>query len=261
MNRTKMLLDTHLQKQKSKATASLETVAPVSDTVLRVVAKFNRNPSAEELAHVMSNHFGNRVEVVAGSFFSTHGASVGRTTITGYVRLPTQEMPLSETAGMKEIAKNVYMSDEDNSVWKVVGSNIVKTTKDDIMEVASVAQVRPLNRFKPEEALANVGAYQGVNNTQYIAFLHPETATIQFGARVGEEHVYSAEAGLCEISQLQVAHIRNLRGDDILDFAAAQEVASHYDIQRTVDYYEKLFGDDPEFWNQLEDIIRNNAVA
>lgn len=261
------LAQKHIARQKTvPCTASLENVEAVSDSAVRVVARLNKMPeSYEELAQVLESKLGNLVHLVPGSA-AIYSREVSGMVVSAFAaKQPTVRSAFDIDENMREVASNVYMDDRDRSVWTKQGAHLVRKDQDDIAEVASVAKkhLRQANQMRPIEALAKVQSeFAGAGNTEAMTFFDTKSNKVQFGVRVGEDHVFSAEAGLCEVAQNLVIHSAQLFGQDNPNRA---EVASlndaGYDIDRTVQYYERLYGDDGDFWTQLEDQIRDKAMV
>ena len=258
---TTNLVAAHLARTKSIAiTASLELVEAVSDNAARVVACFNRRPTTEEASAVLTKHFGGRMVPVAESFREMSSENQ-RIVVAGFMALPTPERPLEETAALKEIAKNVFMDEADRGIWKVSDGKLVKASTDDLSDVMATASVKPYNPRNVKEALATISDVMGPSNTQLVAFFHEETAAVQYGVRIDATRVFSAEVGTAEIAHNLIVEAVNLEGQDIENpTEVASLINGGYDPQQSIDYYRKLFEHAPEYWAQVEDILKSRAL-
>lgn len=258
---TSSLVAAHLARTKSIAiTASLELVESVSDSAARVVACFNRRPSTEEASAVLTKHFGGRLTPVVESFREM-SADTQRVVVAGFMALPKPERPLEETAALKEIAKNVFMDEADRGIWKVSEGKLVKASTDDLTDIVATASIKPYNPRNVQEALASISDAMGPQNTQLVAFFHEETAAVQYGVRIDATRVFSAEVGVAEIAHNLIVEAVNLEGQDIESPAeVASLVNGGYDPQQAIDYYRKLFEHSPEYWVQVEDILKSRSL-
>lgn len=244
-----------LAKHRVATTANLETVEQVNERLVRVVAAFNRLPSASEVASIMGQHFGQKLEVVPHSWRVREESA--KIVLSGFMRSKPEVRDAKESANLKMVVANVFMDESDNSIWQQQGNQLVKTKTEDLSELVAIASVQPINRREPKLALASVQPYVGPTNTQYVAFVDPVTASLSFGARIGEDHVYDPVNGVAEIAQNLVVHVVNLNGQDRIEVAGVN--AS--DADAMVDYYAKVYEYDPEYFAQLEDMIRSQSVA
>lgn len=240
------------------ATHQVEHVEAVTPNLIRVVASFNRVPVAAEIATLVGKMFGDKARPVDKSFrMDTSGM---RPVVAGFITGVEQTRDASETAKMQEIASgNVFLDKEDNSIWNLNEGNLVRAFSEDLAELASVVPVRKIVNGKRETAAPTVPDYVGPDNTQMVAYVNSETASLVVGFRVGEDHVFSETAGLQEIGEDQVVETRMLKGTDLVP--SLVEAASIEDPNSMADYYQNLYGYDPAFFDQISTDIKNRAIA
>lgn len=248
-----------------KTTHQLEKLAPLGNDVTRVVASFNRQPKAEEVAAMIDTEFKGRACAIPGSFRVRRDGF--RVVVAGYASLKAMERPLAdaETAGFREIAKNVFMDPEDQAVWAVEGDRIVRAATENLAEIASTITVKPSIRIEPTEALASVSTFAGPKNTQIVSYIDPVTASVVTGVRVSDDQVWSEAAGLTEIAQDQVVDVESLNGKDYVESVAVAKLGTKefagVDTNAMLDYYRELYKYDPAFFTMIEEIIMQRAVA
>ena len=255
MNHTNSFTRQALAKHRVATTASLETVEHVNERLIRVVAAFNRVPTTEEVASTMNKHFGSKLDVVAGSWRVREEAA--KVVVSGFLKSKPEVRDAKEAASLKMVVANVFMDETDNSIWQQQGTQLVKTKSEDLAELVAIASVEPMNRRAPKVALAMVQPYVGPENTQYIAFVDPITASLTFGARIGTDHVYDPVNGVCEIAQNLVVQVVNLNGQDRIESAGVDASS----VDSMIDYYAKVYEYDPEYFVHLEEMIRSQSVA
>lgn len=244
---------------RSAVTASLEQLEVVSPAVGQVVASFSRRPEGHEIASVIEKLTG--LEVVPHSAH-IEARTTGRHVVVAHVRQRTVERTLDARTGMREISSNVYMDKADQSIWKVQGDKIMLTQTEDLSSLIELAttKVRQARQGRvPEVArVAPVRAYVGPSNTQLVSYVHPETASVDVGVRVGEDHVWSEDNGVTEISQDMVVDTEYLNGQDTMGMELSSVDST--DPQAMVDFYAKVYGFDPAYLDQMADQIRGRSA-
>lgn len=242
------------QGMQHRITSRIEDHHMVNKDTVRVVASFNRNPNEVELRNQLAGHFNRKLEPVKNSF--TCHKKGNRILISGFMVKGRQTRPLEEQARLKEIAKNVYMDDQDSSIWTTVDNMLVKTVKEDLSEIASTVRPQPVIKNKPEEGLRLIPKYEGSSNTQFMKVFDVITSSITYGCRVNDNHIYSDKLGVVEVAQNTVVDYLLLKGMDKV---------SHIEVSSTstegmIEYYRKLLDYDPEYFRQMEKIIDERAV-
>lgn len=246
-------------KARRTTTASIESAEPMGN-VVRVVIAFNKAPTGTDIDKAVTANF-NGLTPIDGSFrVRNHNGS--HTIVAGFITHKDSVLPLTAKDNLKAVAANVYMDDSDNSIWQVVGGSLVRTKTEEIAELVAVANIQPLTKGHPIEALANVKDYVGATNTQIVAYVSPELAQVVAGIRVSDTHVYSSLEGLTEIAEDQVVDTENLQGSDIEDEELAKRCcasagASEEDM---VDYYSQLYAHNPLYLEQVTEQIHARAL-
>ena len=267
-------------KGRAKCTVRLETMELATESALRVVASFNREPDPEECAKALGDLFDSKLSIIPKSFRRVDDKSGSRVVLAGFMAPVRQEIAMDEleggSSGLKEVASgsNVYMMEGDNSIWNVDPENdrLVRTVPEDLSEIMEAAstQVKPGVASMPMVALAAVSdGIDGPDNTQYIAYINPESeeARVSFGARIdGSSVLDRATDEVVELARNMVIECRQMRGrdkmiaysDDTLDSDAALQMDSREDL---VEYYRKIYGYNPAWLDRFEDVINKGAWA
>ena len=246
-------------KARTKTTATVESAEALKN-VVRVVLAFNKKPTGTEVEQAVTAHF-NGLEPVEGSFrVRPHNGS--HTIIAGFLRHKEATLPLSAKDNLKAVAANVYMDDSDNSIWQVVGGSLVRTKTEEIAELVAIANVSPMAKHQPIEAIASVKPFVGATNSQIVAYVSPELAQVVAGFRVSEDHVYSSTEGLVEVTEDQVVDTENLNGSDVEDTEEAKRCTASVGAtaEDMVDYYSELYAHNPEYLEQVTEQIHNRAI-
>jgi len=248
------------RKDSNGLVMTVESCDVVASDIVRVVGAFNRKPTSEECVASFEDVFDGKLTHIQDSF--RVNKEYPKVVVSGFLKY-SDVRPLSvlrKSECMKEVSSNVYMDNDDNSIWEIRGGKLVRNFDEDLTKLVSSVSCSPMTKGQPLEALASVKDFEGIDNTQYVAYVNPVSAEVSYGARVGDDHVYSAESGISEISQQLVIDCKELGGQDkVLSATDALPVGT--DAQSLVDYYSQVYKYDPDYFVQLEDIIRKNAVA
>jgi len=253
---------TKLQKRQDNSgmVMTVESCDIVANDIVRVVGAFNRQPSSEECVASFEDVFDGKLSHIKDSF--RVNKTYPKVVVSGYLKY-SDERPMSvlqKSECMKEISANVYMDSDDNSIWEIRGGKLVRNFDEDLTKLVTNVNCSPMTKGQPLEALASVKEFEGVDNTQYMAYVNPVTAEVSYGARVDDNHVYSAESGISEVSQQLIVDCKELGGQDKV-VSVAEDIPAGSGAQALVDYYSQVYKYDPDYFVQLEDIIRKNAVA
>lgn len=243
---------------------TLESCDVVADGIIRVVGALNKMPNRDECESKFEAAFDNKLSCIKDSFRVKK--EFPKVVISGYLKY-VDERPLSmleRSESMKEISANVYMDNDDNSIWEIKGGKLLRNFDEDLTQLVSNVTCSPMTKGSPIEALASVKDFEGIDNTQYMAFVNPRTGEVSYGARVGDDHVFSAETGISEISQELVIDCKELKGEDkVVSLVESMQVTAGVttDSQLLVDYYSKVYKYDPDYFVKIEDIIKKHSVV
>lgn len=265
------LLDNYMAKHKTlPLTVSIQNAEFLTEDQdsMRVTASFNRKPlNAKELASTLEATFGNKMSVVKDSMIEESNVS-GRLVVSGFMAKHRPVVSVKDVvlANYRETASNIFIDKRDKSVWMKVGNNLVRQDEDDLCEVASLAKAPILETGAGNYVYVNP-EFAGIENTEALAFFEPTMNQILVGVRVGTDQVLTPNDGLFEVAQACISQRVTLHGQD--NAYASQETASivddqnpeGYDVSKTVNYYEKLFGTSGDFWSSLEQMIKDKAMA
>ena len=247
------------RKRANQVTMSLESHDIVANGVVRVVGAFNKMPTSEECVSSFCKSFKDKLSPIKDSFRVYQ--DYPKVVISGFLKyLDTK--PLNVLKNMKEVSSNVYMDEQDNSIWEIRNNRLVKNFDENLSELVATASCSPMNKGAPIEALASVDDFVGINDTHYLAYVNPVTAEVSYGVRVDSNKVYSAETGVSEIAHMLVIDCQNLKGEDkVQSFVDEKVESNNADPQALIDYYSQVYKYDPDYFVKIEDIIKQAAVA
>lgn len=237
--------------------SALESFTRVAETIVKVVAAFNRQPDASELANELDRKTGNMLRIIPKSFFRVQGTG-SDCVLSGY--MTERQQIRTTTRGMTEIAKNTFMDKADNSIWTLKDGQVMRTASEDIDDLIESVTVTPYNKSAPVTASVNVPDLYGPENTQFIYYVDPVMRSPHFGVRVGDDNVLCFDdQNVVEIASDLVMSVKNLRKMDYLEDEAAS--VDPADQSQLIEYYRKVFDFNPEYFAKMQEIIKNQAVV
>lgn len=224
----------------------------------------NTLPAAEASA-VIARSLGDKVVPVADSFVVLASDAVSDL-VTGLVCPKRISRPFSPEEGMRVMAGNMYMDNEQH-LWKLhkteAGDILVRSEVDNVDEVRAI-MASLCSSVTTHFAIQNEKEVQQYNDSlaavaggQDILFVDPENFTVTAGTvmavidDVPNSVAVAGAFGSCAISRDLIVCATNFEG---LEDAEAQEQeanASSFDIAQITDYYSKLFQRRPEYFDQF----------
>lgn len=240
----------------SVTTATLEGHKEVGK-VSKVVVSFNREPAQHEARIAIAGLFNNKASVVPNSFRRIKDVR-GRVTMAGFVSLNVLSQPLTkERAGqMREIASNIMMDNVDESVWKVTESAsgqkfVSRNIDEDLAELVAMASMKNISSDRIP-VLCSLDTVSVVN--KYVAFINPETATLDYGYQVADNIVVSSDSDTI---------VEDLDDDMIVDSVEIDdpENSDDEDVQARIDHVLSAYSSDPDFYIELESKFEQRSAA
>jgi hypothetical protein len=266
---------------------SFDLVAPgVAKIVATISGNFGSDPTQKVMAKICRKAIHASVEGVfcINNSFRVVPDTGDALRVVGFVGANRQSKPFEEKSSYKEIAKNVLMDVEDESVWEVstVGGKkfMCLQGEEDISETLEVARVRdvsapPISRFT---SVANTG--------EYASWVDVENKDVRYGYVVasGDE----ATVVMCrltnELKQIATSclialatpdkratkHVKELAAKgqkkpkvlaavenfrNTLDKRYEEYDFSNVDYNNIREYYKAVFAYAPEYYAEFEKII------
>ena len=238
---------------------TVHSLEQVSDSAARMVAVCNKVPTMISLYPALEAAFKGRLAPIEGSF-RVRDETHGRPVIAGYLSPKQDRLPKERSKEMKKVQANVFVNPSDNQIWQVDGEELVRTTQEDMDElVGLVTSSLDRRRRVPETFPVVVSSLVGPENTQYLCYLDPTSEKVDFGARIGENEVYSRkDRQVVEIASDLVIDVEQLRGMDKMPEHMAD--LSLEDQEKLTNYYNRVFTYNGDYLNQIERIIRSRLL-
>ena len=255
-------------KRAPQVVASIHDYEQLTPTLYKVIAAVSTDKcDTDQLRLALAKAVGNEFSVVESSFRVVTGAGVPA--VVGFVRANKASMDY-ETAkaqGFREVAKNIFMSKEDESLWELntVGDvkTMVRKTNDDLDSVMASARQRTFHVPR----LSDMAVAGMSPRMEYAAWVSTETESVRHGFVVGEVEVEGASLleVMCAdktVEQVKLSQIIESAyvGNEFEEIAAEK----NWDLPANVDqktYYGLLYGYSPEYVKLLDAQIDGHAAG
>ena len=251
-------------------TVTVRKAEMVTNSAGRVEVRFNREPSKEEAREKLLRVFDGKIEPVTASFrrIPTKDA---RVTAFGFIRDLESKLPVQQAETMTQISKNVFMDDADQSIWKIEGSHIVKTAKDDLQDIMDhVVEASNSNLFMnrletaAEYPVADSLSKQPHLNTRYVCCLDPTTTELAFGAQVSEESVFDRKSRhLVPVARNTLVAYKELNGmDRIYDYEKTKDAVNLATAGESeyASYYAHVYDSQKPYLKMVEEQLLDGAI-
>ena len=246
----------------SYAIQDFNMVTPTLAHVL-VTTSGDITEAKDEVRAGIAQLFSGLATPVADSF-----RKVTANTFIGFVRSAsdTREFAESEVANFKEVASNLLMDKEDESLWDVrkgtTGTYLVRHGNEDLSELAST--VRRRQASKPTfSAIASVEA----EPKEFAAFIDVKSEEVEHGYVVESNHkdgyVNILPVGgdaLVKVEARCLIDVRDLQGADTKAMGI-QVAAASLDANALIEYYRKAYPYAPDYVQSIIDMINQHSVA
>jgi hypothetical protein len=207
----------------------------------------------DRMAHAISEALKHEASVVPGSFrkLPQENAHVGYIVPNNKVRDYNQKT----LSSMQVLCSNMLMDNNDESIWTVKSSGdtkyLCRQSEEDLSELIQIAKVRSTQIPSCSAVLANVGT----TVLEYAAFVDPHKNTVRFGfitaANERDVSILARDSGrVVTLDKQLVIESADLSNE-------FEEVA--YSNQELTDYYRQVYGFDPDYFNDLDDVINQRA--
>lgn len=256
----------------------IEDQAPVAKAagLFRVLVAFtDRSLTPAQMGHQVAAAFNNDLSVVPRSFRQVHdprqGYGGGPLRALGFVRANTVTMPYQTAlaSGMRfmTIARNVLMSESDESLWDVTDDGQItrRNTVDDMTAAVQVA-----SGHRSGHRLASVASVrQTYNDIAYVAYASTRTNDLAHGFVLGELDdgdrmvVYSDDGVEDEIGNDQVIETAS-PSEGLKEIAAEIPSIGTLPMGQGAAslraYYERLYAHAPEYMAMLNEEIDGRSL-
>lgn len=238
--------------------ASVTEYRMVNDRLAQVIVSASARHTTNELRTAVQASLGDAVAVVRESF---RWLTEDKTSMIGFVALATPQRLLDtdkpEKAGYREVAKNMYISTEDESVWELkksaVGTYMVRNGHDDLSELIETARVSPRGATPRMANIVNASAAP----SEFISFVN------SFGSAMPSiDHGFVVSTGKDTFSVVTATYDKpiTIRRSEIVSshslddkevhqayLAGAKRVNAAIDKPKTAEYYKKLYSYAPDY--------------
>lgn len=211
------------------------------------------NGSRQRMGQAVSDALKHEASTIPNSFRALphENAYIGYVVPNNKIRDYTEQ----NLSKMQVLCSNMLMDKTDESIWVVNSSSngkyLCRQTEEDLSELIQLAKVRIPSVPTCEKVMANVGR----TTMEYAAFVDPHKQSVRFGfvtaANENEVSILARDSGRVLTVDKQLI----IESADLTD--QFEEVA--YTNQELTDYYKKVYGFDPDYFNDLDEIINQRA--
>lgn len=278
-------METVLAKVQAK-TGALPVFAVTSALILnegtaRVVGKFSKAPKdATEARVAIAAAFGNRVSAVPESFTKIGGSRfTSAIEVSGFIQVNPEVRAIdkteisgktgvgaggAETARYREMAGNVLMDNEDNSLWNLTvaesGSHsISRVVNADLASLVSLASTEDRQAPHIEQVVPMLDMLPDPRNAVYASYFSNDQNAVSYGYVATADVMFSTDTMQTEtVGRGQLISFVQLAG---ADFLANIKVPHEDDSGDVVEYYSALAQANPEFYMNLDNQLSSETVA
>lgn len=272
-----------LKPAKNLPPVAVRDFTVLSNNCARVVAEVSgENRDNDELvAEALQQKMG-KLKAVAGSFVCL-ASNANTNYVTGIVaEIPDIRAVQDETEEYTSLSGNIY-KDKENKLWKLqkseAGKLMVSCNTDEYADELEAL----LQSCSSAVPVGSVNAYAGTNERNhenyytmqasveggdYISFVNPETAQIEFGVAiagvVNEDNTPHTNVVVLPFnSESSVNMHRELIVEAITvepdtEDNVMESISGNVNIQRLVDYYRSVFQRRPAYFQEFEKRIRGH---
>ena len=253
--------------------ASVTEYSMVNDRVARVIVSTVSNPNTRSLQAALESNLGESVSPVRGSF---RWLNSEKSALIGFVALATPQRLLEKDdpvqAGYRLVARNMYMSQEDQSVWEMkkasAGTYMVRQGQDDLTELLETARVSPRGGVPRMASVVSASAQP----TELVAFVNSRglsAPSVDYGFAVTRN---DGSIDVVTASYDKPIHVRaneivasytldaNEVHRNLTQGMERRSIKAGADKSASVEYYKKLYSYAPEYLKKVLDEVDEMAA-
>ena len=253
--------------------ASVTEYQLINDRVARVIVATVSNPNVTRLMYALESGLGQAVSPIRSSF---RWLTNDKTSLVGFVTLATPQRLLDQddpvTAGYRLIAKNMYMSQEDESVWEMkkasAGTYMVRHGQDDLGELLEASRVSPRGATPRMASLVSASAQP----TELVAFVNSRGSrqpAVEYGFAVKREDggvsvVCAGYSDPLQVRSQEIVASYTLDTNEVHRHykagAERQRVQAGSDKSASIEYYKKLYSYAPDYLKMVIQEVEEMAA-
>jgi len=238
--------------------ASVTEYKMINDRLAQVIVSASDRHLSKDIRSSVEASVGEAVSLVRDSF---RWLNAEKTAMIGFVALATPQRLLDtdtpEKAGFRMVAKNMYLSEEDESVWEMkksaAGTYMVRNGHDNLAELLETARVSPRGATPRMASVVNASSMP----TEFVAFVNSlgsAQPSMDYGFVVksdkdGLSVVTATYSKPVTIRHTEVVSSYTLDAQTIEREvrAGAARVNAAVDKSDMIDYYKKLYSYAPDY--------------
>lgn len=236
---------------------AIQKITPVGGNAFQIIASHaTRDYSNEQYMEAIAALTENKMSVVPNSIcrynskdfsYKPHVKMIVKANVTSKAYNETN------TKQMKVVASNVFMSEEDNSIWKKVGegeqARLIQTSDDDYNAILQARKSRSISTLS--SMIEDIKPME----KDYVAFYNDKEGKVSFGIMASSDIVIDRETNAAiKIEPKQVVEAVAFSGDS--DLCGEIAMIQTENLDKMLNYMRVLYGNHPEFFDRLESLIR-----
>lgn len=244
-------------------TISMNDYRIVSDTLAEVVVSCTGDMNKDERAIALSKLFNEDLSPVQGSFtWLSDGVATGFVSLAPAVQVVEGD---SQLASYKQLASNMYMDEQDDSLWEMRegagGKYLVRQSKDELPAILASTKA-PRRAGIP--SLSSVVRAAAKEN-ELVSFIHGDA--LDHGVCIGKSKTNGYPVVLSTNNPRQPVAVdpRLIVSTSTIDMSRFEDVlrvtAALPDPSTVIDYWNRVFNHDPEYMAKLIENVEQQAAV
>lgn len=238
---------------------SIQKIIPMGDKSFKIIASHaNKAYSNEQYMEAVASMTDNKMRVVPNSIkrFGTGDFSYNpHVQLIVKANLKSKSYNDNNVKGLKVIASNVFMSEEDNAIWKKVGegeeARLVQTSDDDYEAILNARKARNITTVS--SMIEDIHAEE----KDYVAFYNDKDGKVEFGVMASDGFVVERSTeSLVKVEPKQIVEAVAVTNDDTAEELASIDTSN---LDKMLNYMKVLYGAHPEFFDRLESLIKQRG--
>ena len=250
---------------------NIERIYKTSSNIAQITATVSSEKETfADLDAVLAKRFGGRIKLIENTVRNTTGRSY-TPMVTAYVSLQSNSMDVNEDTmkNFKVVQANIF-SDSENNIWKAIDlgdgvKRIVQTSNDDIEAILYERRGRLTSittaSFEPEVDF---------NTNQYVWYVDVASAEVRGGIGIVSGGKYQVidriKRAPVQVTASNFVAASDFDSDDskiqLFEMDVFEENANLSPVRaaQAIEYYKLLYGSQPIFFKQLEDLINQLTI-
>lgn len=233
---------------------SLQRYENLSGNCFKIVCSHgNIKYTDEQYAEAVASLTDNKFRMVRGTV-KRYNAAQPHVSMLIEANTISKQYNEDNAKGLKVVNANVFLSEEDNKIWKKVGdgesARLVLSSNDDLESILKARRNRNITTASTmiSDVHANVG--------DYVYFYNPSASSMQFGVKINDNVILERSS----MTQYKVESSQIVEALCDEEFSGQVKAAVEtQNLNRFIEYMRQLYGNHPEFFARWEELIKQRG--